>query len=50
MRIQCTFSDTFDELYNKINQHDQGRSLLEIDGIDRRALDIGQMSHLFFTI
>jgi len=49
MRIETTFSESFDRLYNKINSTDTGKSLLEIDGVSRTALDIGQMSHLYFT-
>lgn len=49
MRIETTFSDTFDELYNKFNLHEQGKKLLELDGISRRTLDVGRMSHQYFT-
>jgi len=49
MRIDTTFSDTFDEIYNKLNQHENGRKLLDIDGISRRCLDVGQLSHQYFT-
>ncbi len=49
MQIKTTFSETFDELYNNFNQHEQGKQLLKIDGISRHFLDVGQMSHLYFT-
>ena len=49
MRIDTTLSETFDEIYNKLNQKEYGKKLLEIDGISRRALDVGEMSQLYFT-
>ncbi len=49
MRIETTFSETFDDLYNSFNRSEQGHELLKIDGISRHFLDMGKMSHLYFT-
>ena len=49
MKLETTFSESFDDLYNKINQTEQGKKLLDIDGINRPSLDIGNMSHNYFT-
>ena len=49
MRVEMTFSESYDELYNKFNQSEKGKKLLEIDGIARTSIDLGAMSHLYFT-
>lgn len=49
MRIETTYSEAYDNLYNKMNQSEQGKQLLNIDGISRDCLDTGAMSHLYFT-
>lgn len=49
MQLTNTFSDSFDSWYNSFNHTENGRKLLDIEGISRRCLDIGQMSHSYFT-
>jgi ribonucleoside-triphosphate reductase len=49
MLIETTFSEDYDNLYNKFNQNEHGKKLLDIDGISRRCLDVGSMSHAYFT-
>lgn len=49
MRIQTTFDNDFEELYNRYNLNEKGKSLLDIEGISRDALDIGVMSKKYFT-
>lgn len=49
MRIDTTFNDEFDNWYNTFGQNEKGRVLLDIEGISRRCLDVGGMSHAYFT-
>jgi len=49
MRLETTFSENFDNWYNSFNQTENGRRLLDLEGISRRCLDVGQMSHSYFT-
>lgn len=49
MRLDITFSTDFDNWYNNLNSTESGRKLLDIEGISRRCLDVGQMSHSYFT-
>jgi ribonucleoside-triphosphate reductase len=49
MRLETTFSEEFDVVYNKFNQSEQGKQILEIEGIARKNLDVGEMSHSYFT-
>jgi ribonucleoside-triphosphate reductase len=49
MRIQTTFDNDFEDLYNSYNINDKGKALLDIEGISRDALDIGVMSKKYFT-
>lgn len=49
MRIQTTFDNDFEELYNYYNINDKGKAILNIEGISRDALDIGVMSKKYFT-
>jgi ribonucleoside-triphosphate reductase len=49
VRVENTFSEPFDDWYNNLNQSEKTRSLLDIEGISRRCLDVGDMSHAYFT-
>jgi len=49
MIIDNTFSDEFDSWYSAFNQTENGKKLLDIEGISRRCLDAGEMSHSYFT-
>lgn len=49
MRIGLTFSETFDRWYESYNGYKQGRELLKLEGIHPSQLDIGMMSHNYFT-
>lgn len=49
MRIQTTFEESFDALYNKFNITERGKKLLDAEGISRDCLDIGTMSKAYFT-
>ena len=49
MLINCTLSHEFDCLYDSINETIYGAKILDIDGISGRCLDVGSMSHAYFT-
>ena len=49
MRLETTFSESFDDLYNQYNRSESGKKLLSTEGIDRTSLDIGAMSRKYFT-
>lgn len=49
MQLNTTFSPEFDDWYNRINQTELGKQLLDIEGISHRCLDVGGMSHAYFT-
>lgn len=49
MKIGLTFSDTFDRLYNSFMEFPIGEKLLKLEGIHPSQLDVGQMSHKYFT-
>ena len=49
MKIDTTYSEEFDAVYNSFNSTEKGKKLLAIEGIDRRALDVGRLSHEYFT-
>lgn len=49
MRIHQTFDEEFDQLYNLYNATTQGKALIEIEGIARNHLDLGEMSKAYFN-
>ena len=49
MRIETTFSPEFDDWYAAFAATENGKQLLDIEGISRRCLDVGEMSHSYFT-
>ena len=49
MKINLTFSETFDRLYNVFLNWDKGEKLLKLEGIHPEQLDVGNMSHKYFT-
>ncbi len=49
MRVVTTFDDDFDSIYNRFNGTDKGKKLLELEGIGREQLDVGNMSHAYHT-
>lgn len=49
MKINLTFSETFDRLYNSFMEFPIGEKLLKLEGIHPSQLDVGQMSHKYFT-
>ncbi len=50
MIINVTFEKGFDRLYRKFANDPVGRRLLKLDGISPRKIDVGQMSHDYFTM
>ena len=49
MKIDLTFSENFDILYNSYIQYPVGQQLLRLEGIHPDQLDVGKMSHKYFT-
>lgn len=49
MLVETIFSPEFDVWYNNFSQSKNGKKLLDIEGISRRCLDVGGMSHSYFT-
>lgn len=49
MKIGLTFSETFDRWYNSYLESEVGEKLLKLEGIHPDQLDVGQMSHKYFT-
>lgn len=49
MRMTATFEKGFDTLYYKFANDPVGSRLLHLDGISPRKVDVGQMSHDYFT-
>ena len=49
MKIGLTFSETFDRLYESFMAYPEGEELLKLEGIHPDQLDVGQMSHKYFT-
>ncbi|MEW6769964.1 MAG: anaerobic ribonucleoside-triphosphate reductase [Bacillota bacterium] len=44
MQVTCTFEKEFDEFYYGLN-----KKFLELEGISKRKIDVGAMSHDYFT-
>lgn len=49
MNIGLTFSKTFDEWYQMYLEDTKGEKFLKLEGIHPTQLDVGQMSHKYFT-
>ena len=49
MKINLTFSKTFDRLYESFMAYPKGEKLLKLEGIHPEQLDVGNMSHKYFT-
>ncbi|BAF60335.1 oxygen-sensitive ribonucleoside-triphosphate reductase [Pelotomaculum thermopropionicum SI] len=49
MKVTVTFEPGFDRLYRKFANDPVGLQLLDLDGISPRKVDVGQMSHDYFT-
>jgi len=49
LRMTATFEKGFDKLYYKSANDPVGNRLLHLDGISPRKVDVGQMSHDYFT-
>lgn len=49
MQINLTFEPEFDNLYNNYNLTPERSELLHLEGISRPKLDVGAMSHDYFT-
>jgi ribonucleoside-triphosphate reductase len=49
MKIDMTLSDSFEAWYSKIMRTNLGPEFLDIEGISRRCLNVGSMSHSYFT-
>lgn len=49
MQISLTLDHQFDDLYNNYALSAERAQLLDIDGISRDKLDVGKMSHAYFT-
>lgn len=49
MKINLTFSETFDIWYSNYANNKQGKDLLRAEGIHPDQLDVGNMSHKYFT-
>lgn len=49
MKIGLTFSETFDRWYNAYLETATGEKFLKLEGIHPDQLDVGQMSHKYFT-
>ena len=49
MKLSATFEPGFDKLYSKFASDPVGIQLLDLEGISPRKVDVGQMSHDYFT-
>ncbi|MTV50905.1 anaerobic ribonucleoside-triphosphate reductase [Heliobacillus mobilis] len=49
MKISLTFEPGFDTLYQKFAKDPIGLRMLELEGISPNKVDVGQMSHDYFT-
>lgn len=49
MQINLMLEPRFDDLYNNYALSDVRAKLLDLDGISRDKLDVGKMSHAYFT-
>jgi len=49
VKLSLTFEKEFDELYESFANSQEGLQLLDLDGISPRKIDVGQMSHDYFT-
>lgn len=49
MKINLTFSETFDRLYESFMSFPKGEKLLKLEGVHPEQLDVGNMSHKYFT-
>jgi len=49
MKIDMTLSDSFEAWYLKIMRTTLGPEFLDIEGISKRCLNVGNMSHAYFT-
>ncbi|MTV50031.1 anaerobic ribonucleoside-triphosphate reductase [Heliobacillus mobilis] len=49
MKISLTFEPGFDTLYQKFSKDPIGLKMLELEGISPNKVDVGQMSHDYFT-
>ena len=49
MIINLTFSKTFDRWYESFRAVPVGEKLLKLEGIHPEQLDVGNMSHKYFT-
>lgn len=49
MKVNLTFSEAFDRLYDSFMAFPLGEKLLKLEGIHPSQLDVGQMSHKYFT-
>lgn len=49
MKIKLTFERNFDALYRKFLNSENGHALLTLEGISPEQIDIGSMSHRYFT-
>ncbi|QGG47675.1 anaerobic ribonucleoside-triphosphate reductase [Heliorestis convoluta] len=49
MKLTLTFEPGFDRLYNKFAKDERGLRFLELEGISPKKVDVGQMSHDYFT-
>lgn len=49
MQVQMTFEPEFDELYASFVNDTKKAQYLNLDGIGSRKVDVGQMSHNYFT-
>ncbi|MBC9786664.1 anaerobic ribonucleoside-triphosphate reductase, partial [Heliobacterium chlorum] len=49
MKISLTFEPGFDTLYQKFAKDPVGLKMLELEGISPNKVDVGQMSHDYFT-
>jgi len=49
MQVNLTLEPRFDDLYNNYTLSETRARMLELDGINRDKLDVGKMSHAYFT-
>ena len=49
MRLSATFEKEFDDLYESFCATPQGLKLLDLDGVSPCKIDVGLMSHRYFT-
>lgn len=49
MQTPNTFEPEFDALYESFLENKKGKELLKLDGISPDKIDVGEMSHKYFT-